>query len=83
MKNFLEPDYLATQILFFLDIYQYSPNGYYAQKVLIRMLDGKEISLASAYRKLKDNINYVDDELLNKINSHACIMKKLKKDCNN
>lgn len=43
------------------------------------MLDGKEVSVASLYRRLKNNINYVDDKLIEKINSHGCIFKKLSK----
>lgn len=82
MKDSFEINYLASQIIYFLDNYHFSPNCYFAQKILVKKPNGKQISLASAYRKLKNDVNYVDDELLDKINSHDCIIKKLKKDCN-
>jgi hypothetical protein len=78
----IEADYIAIQILFFLKEYGYSPNNILARKFLVKMLDGNEVTMSSAYRTLKNNINYVDDEIIDKINSFPCIIKKLKKDCN-
>ena len=78
----IEADYIAIQILFFLKEYGYSPNNILARKFLVKMLDGNEVTMPSAYRTLKNNINYVDDEIIDKINSFPCIIKKLKKDCN-
>lgn len=75
----LEMDYIAIQIISFLNDYGHSPNGTFAQKVLVRMIGGEEIILTSAYRRLKKNINYVDDALIEKINSYPCIVKKLEK----
>lgn len=80
MLSNLEANYIAIQIIQFLDMYEYSPNSYVSQNVLVKMLDGKEVSVASLYRRLKNNINCVDDELIEKINSHGCIFKKLSKD---
>lgn len=78
----VEADYIAIQILFFLKEYGYSPNNILARKFLVKMLSGNEVTMPSAYRTLKNNINYVDDELINKINAFPCVIKKLKKDCN-
>lgn len=78
----IEADYIAIQILFFLKEYGYSPNNILARKFLVKMLNGNEVTVPSAYRTLKNNINYVDDEIIDKINSFPCIIKKLKKDCN-
>ena len=79
MLSNLEANYTAIQIIYFLDKYEYSPNSYFSHSVLVKMLDGKEVSVASLYRRLKNNINYVDDKLIEKINSHGCIFKKLSK----
>lgn len=78
-KSNLEIDYIAIQVIYFLEMFEYSPNSGAGSKVLIKMLDGSEITVESAYRKIKKNVNYVDDELLEKINSHPCIFKNLKK----
>lgn len=83
MLSNLEANYIAIQIIYFLDKYEYSPNSYFSHSVLVKMLDGKEVSVASLYRRLKNNINYVDDKLIEKINSYGCIFKKLSKNQTN
>lgn len=78
-KSYLEIDYIAIQVICFLEKFEYSPNSGAGSKALIKMFDGSEVTVLSAYRKIKKNVNYVDDRLLEKINSHSCIFKKLKK----
>lgn len=76
----LEMNYIAIQILYFLNNYEYSPNSIIGHHVLVKMINGEEITLTSAYRRLKKNISYVDEDLIDKINSHPCIFTKLSKD---
>ena len=78
-NSYLKANYIAIQILYFLEKYGYSPNSAIKRGILIGTINGNEVTLASAYRTLKKNVNYVDDDLLEKINSYPCIFKKLEK----
>lgn len=70
----LEINCIAIQFLPFLDDYEYSPNSLIGQNTLVTI-----ISLASAYRRIENNIDYVDEDLVDRINPHPCIVKKINK----
>lgn len=87
-KKKYEIDFFALQILVYMEQFGYSPSCIFAQKLLIKNAYGKDVSLRGAYRRVKNQVDYLDDELLEKINSYPCIKSKLKKsnvkkDCNN
>lgn len=78
-----EINFLTFQILLHIKMTGYSPNNVLAAYLLVDDMNGKKISLRSAFSKIRRNVNYLDDELIEKINSYQCIRTKLKKDCNN
>lgn len=78
-----EIDFLALQVLLCMEASGISPENHNSCLHILKKCDGTEITLKSAYYNVKRNINYLDDELLKKLNSFPCIKVKLKKDCNN
>lgn len=77
-----EMNYLALQVLYYVKLSGYSPNDYLASDLYIYDIYQEEVKLNTAYLRVKRNVNYVDDEIIEKINEQPCIHRKLKKDCN-
>lgn len=75
-------NFLALQVLYYIKLSGYSPNDYLASEFYVNDIYGDEVKLSTAYLRVKRNINYVDDEIVEKINEQPCIHTKLKKDCN-
>ena len=77
-----EIDFLALQVLYIVELTGYSPFNLKTDYFLVRTLDGRDITVKTAYLRVRKNVNYLDSELLEKINKQPCIFKPLKKDCN-
>ena len=76
-------NFLALILAYLIKEIGYSPNTQIFDGHYIENIKGKPIKVSSAYSYVKRNIKYVDDAIIDKINSNECIKTKLKKDCNN
>lgn len=77
-----ETNFLALQVLYIMEKTGYSPYCVKKGCRLVSTIDGREITTKTAYEKVRRNVNYLDDELLEKINKQPCVVNVLKKDCN-
>lgn len=77
-----EIDFLALQVLYIMETTGYSPFNLRTDCYLVRTPIGKEITVKTAYIKVRNNVNFLDSELLEKINKQPCVVNALKKDCN-
>ena len=77
-----ETDFLALQVLYAMETTGYSPFNLRMGCLLVSTSDGREITIKTAYARVRKNVNYLDDDLLEKINKQPCVVNALKKDCN-
>ena len=75
-------DFLALQVLYDMEKTRCSPCNVRMGCRLVRTLDGNDITVKTAYLRVRQNVNYVDSEIVAKINNQSCVVKPLKKDCN-
>ena len=76
-------NYLGLTVAYIIKKIGHSPNCCIFDKFYIENIYGESLKVSSAFRYVKRNINYVDDDIIKSINSNNCIRTKLKKDCNN
>lgn len=77
-------NYLALEIKLYIEENDLSPSSIYCKKCYIRSFDGKVMTMRCAYDFVRENVNYIDDDLLEKLNNCRRIKKKLvKQEINN
>lgn len=72
-------NYLALEIGMFIEENDISPSSIYSKKNYIRSFDGKVMTMRCAYDFVREYVNYIDDDLIDKLNDCRRIKKKLVK----
>lgn len=72
-------NYLALEIGMFIEENDISPSSIYSKKNYIRSFDGKVMTMRCAYDFVREYVNYIDDDLIDRLNDCRRIKKKLVK----
>lgn len=72
-------NYLALEITMFIEENDISPSSIYSKKCYIRSFDDKVMTMKCAYDFVREYVNYIDDDLINRLNNCRRIKKKLVK----